>query len=253
MYLVELDPLTGFVKVDGEFDGVRSIRDFRNIINSEELGIECFTAIALTVDYLTPIRYYKDTDRPYKAMEIVTNGNRRAFVWEQELIQKCLITYNKLQYNPTIEEKRTLDSMLLEKLKEINKVKEDTKSYISIAPATKSNIEDLIEEYQEIKRLVPSEVSFEKLTKKELNSLIRKANLYVIIPRNEKQLERKREKDEERMTLLFKQLGTIKDLISNFNKQNDSDDIFSDGPIRNGYKLTRLEEKVEDKNSFYYK
>ena len=90
MYLVELDPATGLVKVNGEYDGVRAIKEFRDVINNKDLGLECFTAIALTVDYLTPIRYYKEKDRPYKAMGIATKGNRRAFVWDQELIQVCL-------------------------------------------------------------------------------------------------------------------------------------------------------------------
>lgn len=182
MYLVELDPFTGLVKVDGEFDGVRAIKEFREVINDEKLGVKCFTAIALTVDYLTPIKYYREEDRPYRAMGDVCEGNRRAFDWDQELIQKCLIKYDDLQYNATVEEKRALDFMLLEKLKEI-----------------------------------------------------------------------KDEKDEEKRLTLFRQLNTIKTLIESFNKLNEDVDIFSDGPVVNGYKLTRLEEKAKDKNSFYHK
>ena len=252
MYLVELDPFTGLVKVDGEFDGVRAVREFREVINSEELGIECFTAIALTVDYKTPIYYYKESDKPFKAMELATKGNRRAFVWDQDLIQSCLIKYDELQYNATIEEKRTLDSMLLEKLKEITAQKE-ANTFIRIEEATSENIEDLISEFQHIKRLVGNEVEWKDLNEKERKSVIRKANIYVVEPENRKREEVHSKKNEERMMELFKQLGTIKTLIENFNKKNENNDIYKEGPVRNGYKLRRLEEKALNSNSFYHK
>lgn len=182
MYLTELDPVTGTIKYEGPFDGIMSIKEFREVVNDETLGIKCFTSIALTVDYLTPIKYYREEDRPYKAMEICNDGNRRAFDWNQEKIQKALIKYDELQYNATIEEKRALDFMLLEKLKEI-----------------------------------------------------------------------KDEKEEDRRLDLFRQLNTIKSLIENFNKANEEKDIYADGAVVNGYRLTRLEEKILDKNSFYHK
>lgn len=253
MYLVELHPLTGLVRVDGEFDGIKAIKEFRDVINNHQLGVKCMTAIALTVDHKTPISYYKESDRPYKAMEIATGGNRRAFDWPQEIIQRALKKYSELQYNPTIEEKKTLDDMLLSKLKEINDEKDSHKIFNPIEAATEDNIEDYIEEYFDIKKFVPSEIKFEDLSPKQLKSLIRKANIHVIEPRNERKRDEKRTKDEERITLLFKQLNTIKDLIKVFDKNNDSEDIYSEGPVRNGYKLTRLEEKALDKNSFYHK
>jgi hypothetical protein len=250
MYLVELDPFTGLTRVDGEFDGIRAVKEFRDIINSEELGVACFTAIALTVDYLTPIMYYREHDRPYKAMELATNGNRRAFEWNQELIQKALIKYDELQYNATVEEKRALDFMLLEKLKEI-KVQKEANTFVPIEEATDDNIEDLIMEFRDIKRLL-NEVEWDKLNRKEKDSILRKANIYVITPENRSREEAHRVRDEEKMMSLFKQLNTIKSLIDNFNRANEGNDIYAEGPVRNGYKLTRLEEKAEDKNSFYH-
>lgn len=252
MYLVELHPFTGLVKVDGEFDGIRSVKEFRDVINNKKLGVECMTAIALTVDHRTPIAYYREDDRPYKAMEIATSGNRRAFVWAQETIQKALKKYSQLQYNPTIEEKKTLDEMLLNKLKEINDEKDQAKNFHALEEATKDNIEDLVDEFFDIKKFL-GERDYDKLNAKEIKSLIRKANIYVIKPRNERKREEKKKTDEERITRLFKELNTIKDLINSFNKQNESEDLYSDGPVRNGYKLTRLEEKAMDKNSFYHK
>ena len=143
--------------------------------------------------------------------------------------------------------------MLLNKLKQINDERESQKHFNPIEEATKDNIEDYVDEYFDIKKFLPSEVKFDDLSAKQLKSLIRKANTYVISPRNERKREEKTVKDEERITLLFKQLNTIKDLIISFNKKIESDDIYSDGPVRNGYLLTRLEEKALDKNSFYHK
>lgn len=125
MYLVELDPVSGLIKIEGPYDGIMAIKEFRDVVNDETLGIRCMTSIALTVDYLTPIKYYREEDRPHKAMEISCEGYRRAFDWNQEKIQKALIKYDDLQYNATIEEKKALDYMLLEKLQEI---KEQSKS-----------------------------------------------------------------------------------------------------------------------------
>lgn len=182
MYLVELDHSTGLVKVDGEFDGVRAVKEFRDVINDDALGIKCFTAIALTIDHLTPIWYYTEEDRPYKAMEIATQGERRAFDWYQDKIQLALQKYDELQFNPVLVKKRMLDFMLLNKLNEL-----------------------------------------------------------------------KEEKDEKKKVELFSQLSTFEKLIKEFKKEHENVDIYSDGPVRNGYKLTRLEEKVLDKNSFYHK
>lgn len=182
MYLTEIDNKTGLIKTELDSSGVFAINEFRDVLNSEELGLKCFTSIALTVDYLSPLRYFNKKERHMKAMETVCDGNRNAFVWNQELIQKCLIKYDEIQYNPDIEEKQLLDSMLIDKLNEIR---------------------DTV--------------------------------------------------DAEDKITLFKQLNTIKDLISNFNKSHEDHDIYDGGIIRNGYKLSRLEQKAIDKNSFYNK
>jgi hypothetical protein len=161
---------------------VRAIPEFRAVLDEWNLGVECMTAIALATDHLTLIRNYNKKDRPFKAMEIATKGNRKAYVWNQEIIQKALIEYDKLQFSAVIEEKRLLDDMRLTKLNEIRD-----------------------------------------------------------------------EVDEKMKVVLFKQLKTIKDLIDDFNKEHKEDDIFADGIVKNGYKLTRLEIKALDRTSFYYK
>jgi len=179
MYLVELGS-DGLVKVDGPNDGVRAIKEFRDILNDKKLGIECFTCIALVVDHLTSIRYYTDKDRPKKAMGIVMS-NRSAFVWNQNKIQAALNKYDELQYNPVLEQKQLLMQMQMDKLNEI-----------------------------------------------------------------------KVEKDNEKKVNLFKQLNTIKELINNFNKEYSDIDPYAEGPVKNGYSLSRLEEKLDDKSSFYH-
>ena len=122
MYLVELDPLDGMVLIGKQFDGVMAIKEFRNVVNDKELGRACMTAIALSVDHLSKIKYQTPKDRPGKAMKVVTN-NLNKWVWNQEKIQLALKKYDELQYDPVIEEKRLLDGMLTSTLIEIRDFK----------------------------------------------------------------------------------------------------------------------------------
>ena len=179
MYLVEIDPVDGLVKVDGSYDGIRAIKEFREIINDKELGRECMTAIALVADWLTPIRYYSEEDRPKKAMHDVAN-DRNAFIWKQEKIQVALNKYKDLQYNPNLVEKERLDEMQMLKLEQIKKEKSSTKQ-----------------------------------------------------------------------VTLFQQLNVIKGLIEAWNKSNEDSNPYAEGPVENGYLLSRLEEKLNDRHSFY--
>ena len=179
MYLVDVDTVSGLVKVEGSYDGLMFVKEFREVVNDPMLGVECMTCIALVADWLTPIRYYTERDRPIKAMRNVMN-NGTAFIWKQKKIQEALIKYKELQYNPALVEKNTLDSMLIEKLNEI-----------------------------------------------------------------------KKEKNKQKQIDLFNQLSTIKELLKSWNKQNEDINPYADGPIEGGYPLSRLEEKLKDRNSFY--
>jgi len=181
MYLVELDPITGMIMDKGQWDGVLSIKEFRDMVNDPELGIECLTAVALTLDWQSPIRYYAEKDRPGRAMKEVKQ-DVKAWVWDREEIQGCLIKYSDLQYNASLVEKNQYDQMEMEIMVEIRAEKDRTK-----------------------------------------------------------QLES------------FKQLDIIKGLKANWLKANADLNPFADGPVVNGYKLSRLEEKRLDKNSFYNK
>ena len=180
MYLVELDPKDGLILVDGQYDGVMSIKEFREIINNPELGRECMTAIALTLDWQSPLRYYTEKDRPGRSMKEVKQ-DIKAFVWDREEIQAALIKYSDLQYNASLVEKHQYDQMEMEIMAEI-----------------------------------------------------------------------RAEKDRSKQLEGFKQLDTIKGLKGNWIKQNADLNPFAEGPIVNGYQLSRLEEKSNDRNSFYH-
>lgn len=178
MYLVELDT-KGLVKVNGEHDGIRAIKEFRAILDDKDLGVPCLTAIALYADWLTPIRYYSENDRPKRAMQMVT-GSREAFDWYIDKIQAAIAKYKELIPNPDLIEKENLDMLINRKLKEL-----------------------------------------------------------------------KEEEDDDEIIKIFKYLETLKGLRTNWEKEHKDIDIYVDGPVRNGYKISRLEEKRLDKNSFY--
>ena len=189
MYLTELNKETGLLKIEENLDGILAIKEFRDILNSEGHGLQCLTAIALTVDYQSIIKYYSDKDRPRKAMEEVT-GNRNEWIWNVDIIQLALKKYDALQYDPTLEEGRIYYDQKVRKLKQISE-------WDSLAPDSP-------------KRVGTS------------------------------------------MGNLKKELRTINDDIDNYEKRVSNKDIYSNSPVVNGYKLSRLEQKLEKKKSFYH-
>lgn len=124
MYLLEIDKKTNLIVDDPTNDGWKCIKVFTDIIKDKKLGLEALSAVAIAVDYASPVRYYNEKDRPAKAMEIVT-GNRKAFVWNQDLIQEACIVYRGLQYNPELEEKTILQNMVNNKLQEARESEDD--------------------------------------------------------------------------------------------------------------------------------
>jgi hypothetical protein len=195
MYLTEIDPKSGFLIIDKEHDGILAIKEFRDILDDKKLGLPCLTAIALTADYQSPVKYYNDKDRPRKAMEEAT-GNRDAFDWKIEVIQKALVKYDALQYDPTLEEGRIHYQRKVSKLKEFKE----------------------------------SEEKFGKGIK-----------------------------DKNGKEILFRSpsqcaadLRKINEDIKEYEKQIQGKDTYSESPVRNGYALSRLEQKIEKKNSFYH-
>lgn len=118
MYLLQIDTFTGLVKEDPELDGFMAVPSFRELYNKEGYGIKAITCVALYMDYGSIIKRYNDKERAEKAMEMVYD-NRKAILWNSDEIQLALINYKELQYDKTLEEKKILDQMHLEKLSEI--------------------------------------------------------------------------------------------------------------------------------------
>ena len=194
MYLTKINKKTGLVFIEDEEDGVLSIKEFKDVISDNNLSLECFTAIALTADYKSPIRYYGDEDRALKAMEEVT-GDRRKWVWKQEKIQLALKKYDELQYNPVIEEGN------IHYQRKINKLKEYKKAELLFGKRDKDG--ELID---------PS---------------------------------------IKEPSIIAKELRSINNDIKEYENQIQGTDIFAESPVKNGYKLSRLEQKIDKKNSFY--
>lgn len=188
MYLTKLDEKTGLVVIEDNDDGVLAIKEFRDILNDEKHGLRCLTAIALTADYQSPIKYYNDKDRPRAAQEEVT-GNRDYWEWNIDLIQLALKKYDALQYDPTLEEGRIHYDQYVNKLKEI----------------------------------------------KDFDSL----------PMNDDK------RKQTSIPQLKKELKSINADLEDYQTRISGKDIYSQSPVKNGYTLSRLEQKLEKKNSFY--
>lgn len=188
MYLTEIDKKTGLIDISNVNDGVLAIKAFRDVIENEELGLRCLTAIALTVDYLSPIKFYDDHDRPKKAME-ETTGIRTYWPWNLDVIQLALKKYDELQYDPTLEEGRIHYNRKVKKLKEI-------------------------QEYESLP----------------------------------KDSEERKAKNPNQLTTELRSIN--KDLIE-YEATIENKDVYKESPVKNGYALTRLEQKLEKRNSFY--
>jgi hypothetical protein len=194
MYLTALDKKTGLVVIENDNDGILAIKEFREVLEDKDLGIICFTAIALTADYRSSLRYYNDEDRPRKSMEEVS-GDRDKFPWKQPKIQEALIKYGDLQYDPVIEEGNIHYQRKVNKLQEYKYCE---------ANYGKGKLDD---EGQPLKVKDPAIIS--------------------------------------------KELRQINADIAEYEKGIQGKDIFTNSPVKNGYALTRLEQKLEKKNSFY--
>jgi hypothetical protein len=193
MYLTRLDPKTGLVVIEDNDDGVLAIKAFRDVINDPDLGVGCFTAIALTADYLSIKRNYNEEDRPRAAMEEVS-GNRNKWVWNQEKIQVALVKYKELQYDPDIEEGEIHYQRKINKLVEFKKAEE----YHS-KPRSKDD--------KELSFKSPSTIAAE--------------------------------------------LRKINEDIEKYKKNIQGKELYDNSPVKQGYTLSRLEQLVQKKNSFY--
>lgn len=180
MYLVRINPKTNLVDIEDTQDGVLSIKAFSDVINHKDFGLECFTCIALAVDYASPMRRYPYKERPAATMRFVT-GKADKWGWAQDLIMEACGVYEQLQFNPDLEQINLLKEMEVDKLAELSVAKD----------------------------------------------------FY------------------ERKTAM-KELDEIKQMKRKYTDEDESRLIDESETKKNGYKLSRLEMKLKNKNTFYH-
>jgi len=118
MYLLIIDKKTGVIAEDVVGDNWSGIKAFRDLVSAYK--IEALTVVAFTVDYLSPIRNYREKDRFFRALDEVY-GNREFLKESDELIINALKKYKELQFHPDIEHNRILND---NKIRLLNKYQE---------------------------------------------------------------------------------------------------------------------------------
>lgn len=196
MYLALINPITGLLELGLNNDGLLAIKEFRTILNDETLGLECLTAIGLTVDHQSPKRFYSLEDRSRAAMEEVT-GERDKYDWKRKEIQDALLKWDELQYDPTLEEGK------IHYLRKVNKMKEFSLSERMYGKGHKN------ENGEEVVYRNPSTIA--------------------------------------------RELREINADIKHFEEKVQGKDLYEQSPTKNDYSLTRLEQLIEKKNSFFQK
>ena len=102
MWLVRLDRVNGLVEdSDPSLDGWMAISLFREV--RSKYGIEGFTVLSLTCDYLSPFRNYSDLDRPFKAQDEVYGSRDVLDFANDELLISASLKYRELQFNVDME------------------------------------------------------------------------------------------------------------------------------------------------------
>jgi hypothetical protein len=100
MYLFQLDSKTGLIKDDINNDGWKAINDFKAVVDKD--GLKGLTLVALSCDYLSPLRGYSENDRPYRAMEEIYDSRKKIDL-NTTLYRKAFIKYKSLQKNNDLE------------------------------------------------------------------------------------------------------------------------------------------------------
>lgn len=125
MYLIQINDETGLIDEVETNSGWRAIKDFSNL--AKKKGIKAMTAVALSVDYLSPLSHYMEKDRYARACDEIY-GDREALDFEDELILKAIDKYRDLQLDPDLETERInkeIKLRLLEKINEANRNEDD--------------------------------------------------------------------------------------------------------------------------------
>ena len=135
MIFMQIDPATGLVyEPEGVFDGWLSVKVFREAYKKN--GIKYITAIALTADYLSPINYYNNEDRPIRAVEIAYE-KRHAIKSDTKMFKECIEMYMEFQKDTDLEMRKVNDAIKIRLLEKLSKANQDD-DYVEVEKISKN-------------------------------------------------------------------------------------------------------------------
>ena len=126
MFLIEIDEETGLIADVPTNSGWKAIKAF--FILYKKKGIQALTAVALVVDYQSPIRHYKQKDRLERASDEIY-GKRNAIDFESDIVKDALEKYKDLQFDPDLETEKINNEIkirLIDKINTANQLDDDT-------------------------------------------------------------------------------------------------------------------------------
>lgn len=102
-------------------DGWKGIKVFTDLVDKH--GLEAFTMVAFTCDYLSPFDKYKESDRFIRAQEEIY-GSRKKFKIDDKMIALAIEKYKDLQFDVDLEQEQVFNEIkigILENLREANR------------------------------------------------------------------------------------------------------------------------------------
>ena len=125
MFLIEIDEETGLISDVPTNSGWKAIKAFFTLYKKK--GIKSMTAVALVVDYQSPIRHYKQKDRFERASDEIF-GKRNAIDFESDIVKDALEKYKDLQFDPDLETEKINNEIkirLIDKINTANQLDDD--------------------------------------------------------------------------------------------------------------------------------
>lgn len=101
MWLIKIDKETGLIQEDPSNDGWRGISAFMEMY--KKYGIEGMTVIALSADYLSPFRNYREKDRPGRVMEEIYGVRNFINFQEDKVASNAYAKYRELQFQSDMQ------------------------------------------------------------------------------------------------------------------------------------------------------
>lgn len=101
MWLIRIDKETGHIEEDPSNDGWRGISAFMEMYKKH--GIEGLTVIALSADYLSPFRNYREKDRPGRVMEEIYGVRNYIDFQSDKIASNAYSKYRELQFQSDMQ------------------------------------------------------------------------------------------------------------------------------------------------------